>query len=147
MISKLTNASAAVTPSSAEPFDRRVLVVGGAAVAVLMAVSGRYGFHRDELYFMACAQHLQASYVDQPVLTPLLAWVSLKAFGVSLPGPVDDDGGGAAYLRQFFTSVRVVATLSNPYGLRNQEFGGHVYLCTGPRHPWGQMWPELRSYS
>jgi hypothetical protein len=43
--------------------------------------------------------------------------------------------------------VRVVATLSNPYGLRNQEFGGHLYLCTGPRHPWGQMWPELRSYS
>jgi 4-amino-4-deoxy-L-arabinose transferase-like glycosyltransferase len=86
MISRLTNVSAAVTPSSAEPFDRRVLVVGGAAVAVLMAVSGRYGFHRDELYFMACAQHLQASYVDQPVLTPLLAWVSLKAFGVSLPG-------------------------------------------------------------
>jgi hypothetical protein len=72
MISKLTNASAAVTPSSAEPFDRRVLVVGGAAVAVLMAVSGQYG------------------------------------------------------LRQFFTSVRAVATLSNPYGLRHQEFGGHV---------------------
>ena len=53
---------------------------------VLMALSGRYGFHRDELYFLACAQHLQASYVDQPVLTPLLAWVSLKLFGVSLPG-------------------------------------------------------------
>jgi len=64
-----------------------------------------------------------------------------------LPGPVDDDGGGAAYLRQFFTSVRAVATLSNPYGIHNQEFGGHVYLCTGPRRPWGQMWPQLRSYS
>jgi hypothetical protein len=64
-----------------------------------------------------------------------------------LPGPVDDDGGGAAYLRQFFTSVRTVATLSNPYGIRNQEFGGHVYLCTGPRRPWGKMWPQLRSYS
>jgi 4-amino-4-deoxy-L-arabinose transferase-like glycosyltransferase len=32
------------------------------------------------------ARHLQASYVDQPVLTPLLAWVSLKLFGVSLTG-------------------------------------------------------------
>jgi hypothetical protein len=64
-----------------------------------------------------------------------------------LPGPVDDDGGGAPYLRQFFTSVRAVATLSNPYGIHNQEFGGHVYLCTGPRRPWGQMWPQLRSYS
>ena len=63
-----------------------------------------------------------------------------------MPGPMDG-GGDAAYLSQFFTSVRAVATLSNPYGLHNQEWHGHVYLCTGPRHPWGQMWPQLRSYS
>ncbi len=63
-----------------------------------------------------------------------------------MPGPVDGTGD-AAYLGRFFTSVRAVATLSNPYGIRNQEWGGHVYLCTGPRHPWGQMWPRLRSYS
>jgi Dolichyl-phosphate-mannose-protein mannosyltransferase len=49
-----------------------------------MALSTRYGLHRDELYFLDCARHLQASYVDQPVLRPLLAWVSLKLFGVSL---------------------------------------------------------------
>ena len=63
-----------------------------------------------------------------------------------MPGPADG-GGDAAYLGQFFTSVRAVATLSNPYGLHNQEWHGHVYLCTGPRRPWGQMWPQLRSYS
>ena len=63
-----------------------------------------------------------------------------------MPGPADG-GGDAAYLGQFFTSVRAVATLSNPYGLHNQEWGGHVYLCTGPRQPWGQMWPQLRQYS
>ncbi len=63
-----------------------------------------------------------------------------------MPGP-KDGGGDAAYLGQFFTSVRAVATLSNPYGLQNQEWHGHVYLCTGPRHPWGQMWPQLRQYS
>jgi 4-amino-4-deoxy-L-arabinose transferase-like glycosyltransferase len=61
------------------------------------------------------------------------------------PGPLDVTGYGA-YLRQFFTSVRVAATLSNPYGVRNQEWGGHVYVCTGPRHPWGQLWPRLRHY-
>ena len=70
----------------ASPFNRWVIVVGGIVFAVLMALSARYGFHRDELYFLDCARHLQASYVDQPVLTPLLAWVSLKLFGVSLPG-------------------------------------------------------------
>jgi 4-amino-4-deoxy-L-arabinose transferase-like glycosyltransferase len=61
------------------------------------------------------------------------------------PGP-DNAGDYAAYLRQFFTSVRTVATLSNPYGIPNIEQGGHVYLCTGPRQPWGQLWPRLRHY-
>ena len=70
----------------AGPFDRRVIAVGGIVFAVLMALSARYGFDRDELYFLDCARHLQASYVDQPVLAPLLAWVSLKLFGVSLSG-------------------------------------------------------------
>ena len=70
----------------AGPFDRRVIWVGGVVFAVLMALSARYGFDRDELYFLDGARHLQASYVDQPVFGPLLAWVSLKLFGVSLPG-------------------------------------------------------------
>lgn len=52
------------------------------------------------------------------------------------PGPIDTTGYGA-YLGQFFTRVRVAATLSNAYGLRNQEWGGHVYICTGPRDAMG----------
>lgn len=72
--------------SGIAPFDRRVIAVGAVVFAVLLAVSTRYGFHRDELYFMECARHLAASYVDQPAVTPLLAWVSLKLFGVSLLG-------------------------------------------------------------
>ena len=68
------------------PFNRWVIVVGGLLFAVLMALSDRYGFHHDELYFLDCARHLQASYVDQPVFTPLMAWVSLKLFGLSLVG-------------------------------------------------------------
>ena len=51
-----------------------------------MALSGRYGFHGDELYMLDCARHLAASYVDQPVFAPLMAWVTLHLFGVSLPG-------------------------------------------------------------
>lgn len=61
------------------------------------------------------------------------------------PGP-DTAGDYAAYLRQFFTSVRTVATLSNPDGIHNIEWGGHVYECTGLRQPWGQLWPRLRHY-
>lgn len=61
------------------------------------------------------------------------------------PGPVDVTGY-AAYLSGPFASVRTVATLSNPYGVHNQEWDGHVYVCTGPRRPWGQLWPQLRHY-
>jgi Dolichyl-phosphate-mannose-protein mannosyltransferase len=77
---------AAPPPVTVTPFNRWVIAVGGVVFAIEMALSTRYGCHRDELYFLDCARHLQASYVDQPVLTPLLAWVSLKLFGVSLPG-------------------------------------------------------------
>lgn len=51
-----------------------------------MAFSARYGFHRDELYFLDGARHLSASYVDQPVFTPLVARISLGLFGVSVVG-------------------------------------------------------------
>jgi 4-amino-4-deoxy-L-arabinose transferase-like glycosyltransferase len=63
-----------------------VYAVGGLLFAVLMAVSTRYGFQRDELYFLDCARHLSASYVDQPGFAPLLARVSLSLFGLSAPG-------------------------------------------------------------
>lgn len=69
-----------------DPLSGGVLLVALLLVAVLMATSPWYGFDRDELYFLDCARHLQASYVDQPVLTPLLSRISLSLFGVSLPG-------------------------------------------------------------
>ena len=74
------------TAAAVPPFDRRVIFVGGLVFAVLMALSGRYGFFGDELYMLDCARHLQASYVDQPVLAPLLARLSLNLFGLWLPG-------------------------------------------------------------
>jgi hypothetical protein len=43
-------------------------------------------------------------------------------------------------------TCRVLATITNPYGIRNIEDGGHVYLCTGLREPLGQLWPRLRHY-
>src|SRR5580704_10231810 len=68
------------------PIDRRIFVVAGGLFTILMALSARYGFHRDELYFLDCGRHLAASYVDQPIFSPLIARLSLELFGVSLTG-------------------------------------------------------------
>jgi hypothetical protein len=46
----------------------------------------RYGFFRDELYYIACGQHLAWGYIDQPPLIAFLAWMSRHLFGDSLVG-------------------------------------------------------------
>ncbi|HEY6425944.1 MAG TPA: glycosyltransferase family 39 protein, partial [Acidimicrobiales bacterium] len=66
------------------PFRRLPVISIAVAFTVLeIAVSSRYGFHRDELYFLACAHHLAWGYVDQPPMVPAIAWLSIHAWGTS----------------------------------------------------------------
>ncbi len=64
--------------------DRWVWVMAGCGVALLLAVALRYGYHRDELYFLRAGQELAWGYVDQPPFTALVARIVSELFGGSL---------------------------------------------------------------
>jgi hypothetical protein len=76
----------ATTTRRARPPWLGISLIAAAAFAVEMAVSGRYGYARDELYFLSAGHHLAFGYVDQPPLTPLLARISAAATGNTLAG-------------------------------------------------------------
>ena len=47
-------------------------VVAGVGL-LLVSLAGRYGYHRDELYFIACGRHPAWGYPDQGPVTPTVA--------------------------------------------------------------------------
>lgn len=62
---------------------RPVFVVAATLVLLLLLTADRYGFHRDELYFLEAGQHLAFGYVDQPPLVPVLARLQSALFGAA----------------------------------------------------------------
>jgi 4-amino-4-deoxy-L-arabinose transferase-like glycosyltransferase len=88
-----------------------VLGIAALLMAVLLAYAGRYGYHRDELYFIACGKHLAWGYPDQPPFVPLLARLM-----------TDLSAGSLVVLR--LPSVLAAGTLVLLTGLLTRELGG-----------------------
>ena len=59
--------------TSATPALGPLVGLAGVVGLLLIAFAGGYGYHRDELYFLAAGDHLAWSYPDQGPLTPLVA--------------------------------------------------------------------------
>ncbi|RPI99035.1 MAG: phospholipid carrier-dependent glycosyltransferase [Candidatus Aminicenantes bacterium] len=63
-----------------------LIYLGLAKLVIHLAVNGRYGIFRDELYYIICGQRLAFGFVDHPPFTPLIAQASRLLFGPSLLG-------------------------------------------------------------
>jgi 4-amino-4-deoxy-L-arabinose transferase-like glycosyltransferase len=61
-----------------------IVLFSAAALLVHLLTNGRYGYFRDELYYIACGRHLDFGYVDQPPLSILLLRLSEICLGDSL---------------------------------------------------------------
>src|ERR1700729_840997 len=80
-VPRVRTASLGVTTASAT-----AVLAGLAAAELLLHFAGirHYGFFRDELYYMACGEHLAWGYTDQPPLIAFAAWFARHLFGSSI---------------------------------------------------------------
>ena len=100
--------------SSGRPgLNRSVWVVAGLVFIELMAFAGRYGYHRDEMYFVVAGSHPAFGYPDQPPLVPLLC----TALNHLAPGSL---------LMLRFPSALAAAATTVLAGLLAREIGGSI---------------------
>ncbi len=61
-----------------------VWYIAGSVLLLHFLTANRYGYFGDEMYHMACGEHLAWGYVDQPPLIAAFAWLTRHLFGTSL---------------------------------------------------------------
>jgi hypothetical protein len=103
--------------------DRTELLSGPIAIAIYFSVakllihllfSSRYGYFRDELYFLACGEHLDWGYADHAPMIGLVAKLSRAVLGDSL--------FSLRFLPAVAGALKVLLT-----GLMVREFGGRRF--------------------
>lgn len=89
------------------------LVLGIALVRFVLYLlyAPQYGYFRDELYYLACAEHPAWGYVDQPPMIAWIAWLLRHSIGTSL------------YALRLVPALAGVVTIFLA-GCLSREFGG-----------------------
>jgi hypothetical protein len=62
-----------------------LLALSAAKLLLHLLTNGNYGFFIDELYYIACSEHLDFGYVDHPPMIALVTWLVRALLGDSLP--------------------------------------------------------------
>ncbi len=109
-----------------------------ATAALHLAFNHRFGYYRDEFYFIDCAKHLAWGYVDQPPLAPFVTWLTsslgypvwaLRLFPGMLAGVTvlfgcgiarELRGGGFAQAMAALTSALAPGLVGIAYGLSTE---------------------------
>ena len=82
-------AVATVRLDGAKPYNRFtsgpaiVLYLALAKLLLHLLTATRYGIFRDEMYYLACSEHLAWGYVDHPPMNVFIAWFARHVFGDS----------------------------------------------------------------
>jgi len=76
-----------MTKPAPRPYAWTLILLGVSAIPPILQIvassSSAYGYFIDELYYLACARHLAAGYVDHPPLAPLVLAGVRVVFGES----------------------------------------------------------------
>ncbi len=69
-----------------------------------------------------------------------------RGYGDPEPETVIVVGFDGGYAKNFFSSCEYAGTVTNKYGVKNEESSYHtgLYVCRQPRKPWGDMWQEMQ---
>lgn len=106
-----------VLADNPEPHRRATLVTIAFSVATLVVhllTNTRYGYFRDELYFIACSRHLASGYVD---MAPLCAWILRLQIAIC---------GDSLFALRLFPAVAHALTVALT-GALARELGGRIW--------------------
>ncbi|MDQ6622683.1 MAG: glycosyltransferase family 39 protein, partial [Verrucomicrobiota bacterium] len=96
---------------------RIALAFSAITLLIHLLTNSRYGYFRDELYFIACARHLAFGYVDLAPLSVLLLRVETICFGDSL------------FALRLFPAIAGALTVALTAALA-REMGGRTWAIT-----------------